>query len=143
MNEQPLGRLAHTGHLIRRAQQLHVALWNREVSTEVSSVQYAALAVIAAADGISQRELGEAMDLDRSTIADLVERMQRRGLLNRERSHADRRQMVLTITDDGEGVLRDFDPRVQRVEEALTAALSTDERDSLRELLATMLTARE
>lgn len=143
MSIPPTGRLAYTGHLIRRAQQLHAALWNQEVSTEVSSVQYAALAVIARSDGISQRELGEALDLDRSTIADLVERMQRRGLVDRERSEADRRQKVLTITDDGRAVLHDFDPKVARVEELLTQALSAEERATVRLLLSRMLGSNE
>lgn len=142
--DMPLApRLAHTGHLIRRAQQLHVALWNREVSTEISSVQYAALAVIERSAGISQRELGEAMDLDRSTIADLVERMERREMISRERSIADRRQMELAITPHGREVLVEFDPRVERVEQLLTQALSADERATVRLLLGRMLGANE
>ena len=38
--------LRYTGHLLRRAQQVHLAVWQREVSNEVTSVQFAALAVL-------------------------------------------------------------------------------------------------
>lgn len=141
MTQPPFGRLAYTGHLIRRAQQLHAALWNQEVSTEVTSVQYAALAVIERTPGINQRELGDALDFDRSTIADLVARMERRGLVVRARSDADKRQLLLNATDAGRAVLRDLDPRVERVEVLLTAALSSGERDDLRALLGTLLAA--
>ena len=33
----------HPGHLIRRAQQVHTWLWNAEVSSEVTSPQFAVL----------------------------------------------------------------------------------------------------
>jgi DNA-binding MarR family transcriptional regulator len=68
--------LRHTGHLIRRAQQRHAALWQEHVSAEVSSVQYAALAVLERMPGASQSELGAELDLDRSTIADIVSRLE-------------------------------------------------------------------
>lgn len=131
--------LRYTGHLVRRAQQLHLALWNREVSLEISSVQYAALHVIAAQPGISQRELGSELSLDRSTIADLVDRMTRRGLLSQERSANDRRRKVLTVTAQGAQALAELTPAVDRVDELITGGLSTEERDQLRGLLRSML----
>ncbi len=131
--------LRYTGHLVRRAQQLHVALWMRDVSREVSSVQFAALAVLDRCPGISQRRLGIELDLDRSTIADVVSRMVSRGVIAREQDTADRRRKVLTLTADGRAELSDLRPRVEQVEQGLTEALSGDERDTLRTLLRTVL----
>lgn len=132
---QPTGY--HTGHLLRRAQQLHLALWNREVSSEVSSVQFTALSVLLRRPGISQAELGDELDLDRATIADLVARMVRNGLVDREQSARDRRQKVLTLTDRGESTVHALRPAVDRVEVLLTESL--DERTSA-ELRTTLLT---
>lgn len=129
----------YTGHLVRRAQQLHLALWNREVSVEISSVQYAALSAIARQPGISQRELGSELGLDRSTIADVVERMTRRGLLSREQSPRDRRRKVLTVTALGQNTLDELTPAVDRVDVLITGGLSTAERDQLRALLRRVL----
>ncbi|MGH2890522.1 MAG: MarR family transcriptional regulator, partial [Solirubrobacteraceae bacterium] len=78
LDDEPL---RHTGHLLRRAQQLHVAVWLRDVCADTTSVQYAALTVLDQHPRSSQRELGRVLDLDRSTIADLVARMVRRGLI--------------------------------------------------------------
>ncbi|KDA06857.1 MarR family transcriptional regulator [Microbacterium sp. CH12i] len=139
MSVPPIQRLSHTGHLIRRAQQLHVALWNQEVSSEVGSVQYAALAVLESAPGANQRELGSALDLDRSTITALVERLKRKGLIDRVQSEQDRRHKVLTITEAGRDVLRELDPKVAQMNESLTSALSDEEQVVLRRLLGTML----
>lgn len=131
--------LQYTGHLLRRAQQRHTALWNQEVSTSVSSVQFAALAVLEERPGISQAELGTALDLDRSTIADLVVRMLRRNLISREQSTGDRRRNVLAITEAGRAELAILKPGVARVEHELVGAMSPSDRDALWGLLATVL----
>jgi MarR family transcriptional regulator, temperature-dependent positive regulator of motility len=127
--------LRHTGHLLRRAQQLHVAVWLRDVCSETTSVQFAALTVLDQRPGASQRDLGRALDLDRSTIADLVARMVRRGLIERERDEDDRRRNVLQLTAAGRDELARLRPRVEAIEPTLTAGLSPSERDQLRHLL--------
>lgn len=129
----------HTGHLLRRAQQLHLALWNREVSIDVSSVQFAALAVLARRPGISQADLGAELDLDRSTIADLVERMVRNGLVARAQSDEDRRRKVLTLTPEGVSTVRELRPAVDRVEGLLLESLTPDAGEALRDALLTLL----
>lgn len=139
MSEDLAPRLHYTGHLIRRAQQLHVALWNEHVSIETSSVQFAAMRVIDGSPGMSQAELGSELGLDRSTIADLVERMARNGLLARERSIADRRRMVLTLTPQGSERLTGLTPQVEHANELLTAGLDEAEHEQLRVLLRKML----
>jgi len=129
----------YIGHLLRRAQQVHLAAWTRDVSTEVTSVQFAALSVLARTPGVSQADLGAALDLDRSTIAVLVRRMTGRGLLSRERSATDSRRNVLCLTDAGHAVLADLQPRVEALGPVLTAVLSDPEVDDLRRLLWAVL----
>ena len=131
--------LGYTGHLLRRAQQLHVAVWLRDVSSETSSVQFAVLTVLDHRPGASQRDLGRALDLDRSTIADLVARMMRRGLIERERDGDDRRRNVLQLTGAGRAELARLRPRVDAIEPALTAGLDPVEREELRRLLSRVL----
>lgn len=129
----------YIGHLLRRAQQVHLAAWLRDVSPEVTSVQFAALSVLARTPGISQVDLGSALDLDRSTIADMVRRMAGRDLLTRVRSATDTRRNVLELTDHGRQVLGDIQPRVAGLEPVLTAGLDADESAELRRLLLRVL----
>lgn len=136
LDEEPL---RHIGHLLRRAQQRHVAAWLRDVCAETTSVQFAALAVLDRRAGASQRELGRELDLDRSTIADLVGRMVRRGLIERERAPEDRRKNVLQLTPAGRDELARLRPRVDVMDARLTAGLKPDERHELRLLLHRML----
>lgn len=128
-----------TGYLIRRAQQAHVATWQRIVSDEVTSVQFGVLMTLAEHPGSSQRRICDALDLDRSTIADIVQRLQRRGLIERERDDADRRRNTLRLTVAGEAEYGSLLSRVQTLDAALTRGLTEDESEQLRLLLARML----
>lgn len=129
----------HTGYLIRRAQQAHVAAWARLVSTDVSSVQYGILAALARLGTLSQRQLCDEVDLDRSTIADLVARMERRGLIERRRDPEDARRKNVTLTDFGREEQRRLLPLVDEVERELTGGLDDDDRDALRRTLRILL----
>lgn len=85
------------------------------------------------------RELGRVLDLDRSTIADLVARMARRGLIKRERDKRDRRRNALQLIRAGRDELARLRPRVEAIEPTLTAGLDPAERHELRRLLYRVL----
>lgn len=131
--------LRYTGHLIRRAQQRHVALWQQLVSIEVSSVQYAALSVLQRRPGASQSELGDELDLDRSTIADLVMRLERRGAIERSAHVSDKRRNALRLTTTGLAEIELLRPRVVKANANLTKGLDVDELATLRSLLSRIL----
>lgn len=128
-----------TGSLVRRAQQRHVAVWLSEVSAEITSVQYAALEILQRTPGVNQRQLGDELDVDRSTIADLVARMVRNGLIERSDDPADKRSYVLSLTASGKKQLATLRPRVEDVERILTARLTPRECLELRRLLLALL----
>ncbi|WP_345751490.1 MarR family winged helix-turn-helix transcriptional regulator [Microbacterium rhizophilus] len=131
--------LRHLGHLLRRAQQMHLAAWQRDVSRDVTSVQYAVLTVLERLPGLSQATLGAELDLDRSTIADLVSRMTRRGLIERAMDPADRRRNVLRLTRLGRATVTELRPRVDGLETVMAGDLSREDRGELRRMLRTML----
>jgi DNA-binding MarR family transcriptional regulator len=131
--------LQYTGYFIRRAQQAHVAAWQREVSSEITSVQFGVMSVLSQVPGASQKELCTRLDLDRSTIADLVARLERRGILQRIRDEVDKRRNVLHLTAAGARELEILLPRVARVDQVLTDGLDAEDRVMLRRILAAML----
>ena len=135
--QEPLGYL---GSLIRRAQQRHVAVWLTEVSTEVTSVQYAALAVLTHQPGMSQRELGDALDIDRSTVAGIVSRLERDGLIARITDPDDGRRKVLTPTPQGQRAYAELKPKVVRAQDVLAAELDAQQRQQLNALLRILVT---
>ena len=129
----------HTGFLLRRAQQKHVATWQSVVEGDTTSVQYGVLAVLARRPGIAQKEICEELDLDRSTVADVCSRMEKSGLVTRTPAVEDRRRNVLELTASGSAELERLRPLVDEVQKELTAVLSRTELAQLRELLAKLL----
>lgn len=123
------------GHLIRRAQQVHTALWGQELGGEVTGPQYALLSALTNS-AIDQRSAGQVASLDKSTAADVVVRLQRTGWLERERDADDRRRYLLTLTAPARTALRHITPQVAEVQRRLLEPLEPDEREWFVEALA-------
>jgi DNA-binding MarR family transcriptional regulator len=68
----------------------------------------------------SIRELAERMQLRHHSVVELVDRLERRQFLRRERSRNDRRQVILHLTNRGERILTRL--AKQRILELRTAA---------------------
>jgi DNA-binding MarR family transcriptional regulator len=127
------------GHLIRRAQQIAVALFLEETTAfEVTPPQYAALVAIAHYPGIDQRSLANAIAIDRSTIGDLVTRLEMRGLVARTPGD-DRRTKSLTITPAGNELIERIAPHVARAQERILYGLESDERQKFLALLSRLV----
>lgn len=127
------------GHLIRRAQQRHQALWAQIVGAELTSVQFALLVLLRDEPELDQRTLAARTSIDTSTLADVCRRLEQRQLLGRERDAEDRRRYVLRVTPDGDELLRRLTPEVTRVGDALLDGLSEAERAALLALLGKVL----
>ena len=97
---------ARPGFLIRRLHQIHLALFAEECAAfDVTPVQYSIMSVLAAQPGLEQARLGDEVGVDRATLANVVGRLERRGLLTRCRSPHDVRRKLVTLTSGGRAVL--------------------------------------
>lgn len=133
----------HVGHLIRRSQQIHTLMWNAEVSDEVTSPQISVLVALARNPGVDQRTLGEAVSLDRSTTADVIERLMKRGFLERTRDPKDRRRNVLRLTEAGMDLLNAIGPRSEAMNEHLISVLPPEDQSALLQLLRKFVDAAQ
>jgi DNA-binding MarR family transcriptional regulator len=86
------------GHLLRRGQQVHTALWLAEFAGEVTAPQFALLLAIYRDGPLAQVSAGQLVSLDRSTTADVVARLERHGWILRSRDPLDGRRNVLGLT---------------------------------------------
>jgi DNA-binding MarR family transcriptional regulator len=133
----------HPGHLARRLQQAHSLLWGTMVSDEITSPQFAVLNALVEKPDIDQRTLSEHVHLDRSTIADLVARLVRRGLVARVRDVRDARRNVLKLTEEGESRHAELVERTARMNEVFLEPLESGERELLLRLIARVADAAE
>jgi MarR family transcriptional regulator, lower aerobic nicotinate degradation pathway regulator len=117
------------GHLIRRLQQIAVAIFVAETRAfDITPVQYASLLAVQLHPGIDQTALMEAIAFDLSTIGEVVGRLQAKGFVNRRVSPNDRRAKVLCITAAGRRLLARIKPGVEAAQERILAPLPRAER---------------
>jgi DNA-binding MarR family transcriptional regulator len=130
------------GHLIRRLQQIAVGLFMEETEAhDLTPVQFAALATIARQPGEDQRTLARTIGFDTSTIGGVIDRLERRGLVQRNPAPEDRRVRRLTLTDAGATLLAQVLPAMQRAQKRILAPLPAAERAEFMRLLAVLVTA--
>ncbi|MFD7401553.1 MarR family winged helix-turn-helix transcriptional regulator [Streptomyces sp. NPDC059866] len=133
----------HPGHLARRLQQAHHLLWNTMVSEEITSPQFAVLNALVDEPGLDQRTVGERVGLDRSTIAEVISRLGRRGLLDKVRDPQDGRRFLLRLTEDGLRTHRKLSVRTARMNQVFLAPLSAAEQSQFLDLLRRVSDAAE
>ncbi len=127
------------GHLIRLVQQISSALFAEECGGfDLTSVQYAALVAIRANPQIDATRLSALIAFDRSTLGDVLERLETKGWLLRSSSPSDKRIKLLSLSPDGAQVLEKVGPAVRRVQDRLLAPLPPDDRTVMTRLLATI-----
>lgn len=123
---------ASTIHMLHRASQAADELFASETTgADLTPRQFAVLAALEVLESASQTRIVEATGIDRSTLADIVKRLVKRGLLNRRRSRSDARAYVVRMTIEGRAVLLATKPAAQRVEERLLQQLPDARRDDL------------
>jgi DNA-binding MarR family transcriptional regulator len=101
----------------------------------ISVPQFGTLLLIEANPDISQSAIAQALRFDRSTLVQIIDRLEDRGLVERHMSPTDRRSHALRITDAGAGMLTELKEQAIAHEDDVAAELSPDERARLIELL--------
>ena len=88
--------------------------------------QYNALRIVrgAGTGGIATLAIRERMIDEGTTITRLLDKLEAAGLIRRERSEPDRRQVLCFVTAEGRRLLDGLDPKVDALDEQVTAGLS-------------------
>lgn len=125
------------GHLIRRSQQIAVAIFFEQFDGyDVTPVQYAALIAIRDHHGMDQRTLVNQIAIDRSTIGSMLKVLEGCGLIVRVTPESNRRVNQLFITAAGDHLLQSTREHIYRVQECILAPLSAKDRKLFMELLS-------
>jgi len=125
------------GHLVRRVQQISSALFAEETAGfDITSVQFASLFAIQSNPDVDATRLSHLVAFDRSTLGDVLERMESKGWIVRSPTPTDRRIKLLRLTPVGETMLKQVMPAISRVQERLLAPLPAADRATMVRLLA-------
>jgi DNA-binding MarR family transcriptional regulator len=132
-HSSPLKLVEETGHLLRRAQQIAVAKFHEVHGRHVTPIQYAILRTLADHPGIDQVTLAQLIALDTSTTADTATRLEAKGWVLRE--VMPRRQRSLSLTPEGEDVLRELALGAQVMQRALLSHFNAQEQTDFLRLM--------
>jgi DNA-binding MarR family transcriptional regulator len=127
---------AMPGHLLRRCQQIAVAIFlDACAEFDLTPLQFAVLESLCNDGPQDQVTLGGTTAMDRTTITVVLRNLEGRGLLRREKSRRDQRSKIVTVTSAGKRLLEAALPAVEAAQRRITAPLDADEAERLLELL--------
>ena len=101
----------------------------------LSGRQYLILAVLGTDEPSSQLDLAGLCGLLPAQVVPVLDELERRGLVARQRSETDRRRSVVRLTPDGEEMLVKADELAGSIEDALFGDLDARAREQLNDTL--------
>jgi DNA-binding MarR family transcriptional regulator len=141
---------AQSRELLDGARDATIGTLLRQVFTRFStgtpgqrSRDFVVLDMLSTQDAASQQDLANRIDVNRTIMVKLIDRLQDAGYVTRTRNPANRRTYVLSLTERGRGALDDFRVAAAEQDARITAALSTAERHRLTLLLNHLLSEPE
>jgi MarR family transcriptional regulator, lower aerobic nicotinate degradation pathway regulator len=128
------------GYLFRRMQQIAVAVFVEECRAyDLTPVQYAALVAIRTHPGIDATRLSAVIAFDRSTLGNVIERLETKAYVERKAAREDKRTKLLTLTKAGAALLRDIMPSVDRAQARMLQPLKPADRKMLLALMTQLV----
>ena len=132
------------GHGIRRLQQVAVAMFTQATDAwGITPLQFAVLQKLVHLPGIDQRTLSVEVGFDKATIGGVIDRLEVRGLLQRQQTAKDRRVRLLSLTADGEALLTSAGPAVLQAQQRMLDPLSEEERETFAQLMRKVIEHHE
>ncbi len=132
------------GHLIRRAQQLAVAIFMEETAGfDATPVQFAILNALMDDPGEDQITLSGRVAFDPATFGSVIGRLEAKGWVRRSADPADKRRKLLWTTPEGEKVALQMKRAVSKAQLRIVSPLDDDERVQLGLLLGKLISGHE
>ncbi|MGH3359267.1 MAG: MarR family winged helix-turn-helix transcriptional regulator [Nocardioidaceae bacterium] len=128
-----------TGYLLRRAYAMTVDCARSSLDENANLRDVGILTILRERGPMSQRAVADLLQINPTIMVKLVDALESRGYLVRERNPDDRRAYALTITAEGERRREELLGEFDRSEEALTERLSDAERTRLNTRLRRLL----
>ncbi|MGW2157090.1 MarR family winged helix-turn-helix transcriptional regulator [Nonomuraea sp. NPDC001699] len=101
----------------------------------VTTPQYTALTVLRHKDGMTAAQLARDSFVTPQAMADLIGALDRRHLIRRSPNPANKRELLLYLTDEGRALLDTHAEAAAELEDRMVSGLSPDQADTFRAAL--------
>jgi DNA-binding MarR family transcriptional regulator len=127
-------------YLINRVGALFVAGFTRDAldAEDLSIVMWRVLAALSNSGGQRQTDLAAMTSIEVSTLSRVVARLLKRGLITRERSASDNREVAVALSAQGRALVRRLIPIARKHEQRAVARLPARELEIARQTLRAM-----
>ncbi len=117
------------GLLIHDVARLLKGEFERRASgSRLTLQQWRVLAKLAKSDGMTQRALGLAVEASPMTVSDVLDRLEKEGLVRREADPADSRAKLVWITPEADPIVAEMRRVADEVYDAAMAGLGASDR---------------
>jgi len=124
------------GHLLRRAHQRHIAIFQARIGDpQITATQYAALVKLLDHGELSQNHLGRLTAMDPATIQGVIRRLAERKLIEARSDGGDRRRRLLRLTPKGRSLVKRLIGNGPGISTATLAPLGPEEAERFLALL--------
>lgn len=124
------------GYQLRRAQvRVFNSFLKRLDELDVSPGEFGLLVLVGANPGLNQNALAKAIGSNRSLLVPMLDKLEARGLVAREKSAADRRSHAVVPSRAGQVLIARLKGVVRDHERQVTTPLNDEERQTLLRLL--------
>lgn len=128
------------GYLMRQIlNTVGVEVERQLAHTELTNAQWIPLFKLYMGSANTGAELARACRLDAGAMTRMLDRLEAKGLLRRERSAADRRVVTISLTDDGQAAAKEIPEVLSRVQNAYLSGFSEPEFETLKIFLRRIL----
>jgi DNA-binding MarR family transcriptional regulator len=128
------------GHLIRRLQQIAVAIFMDEFKNyEITPVQYIALVAVRDRPGLEQQSVADLIAIDRSSAGRVFLFLEEQGYVQRVTPKNNRRTKQIFVTPSGARLLAICSKLIRRAEERILKVLDAQEQRQFMQLLVKLV----
>src|SRR6516162_5919499 len=124
------------GFILRQVWQRHTAIFAREIGTNLTPTQWAALSKLAETGPCSQNQLGRLTAMDVATIKGVIDRLTARGLTETSADPQDGRRLKVSLTRMGRELAEKVASNALAITRETLAPLDAREREMLTALLS-------
>lgn len=124
------------GFLLAKAHQRGWALFSEEIGRyDLTPPQFSVLAFLWQQDGLTQTELSDKTQIDRTTLGGLIDRLEKQGMVERRPHPQDRRAHLIYLTAKASGLSNELTELATKVLKRFTAVLTEHDKQELRRML--------
>ncbi|MBY7141965.1 MarR family transcriptional regulator [Virgibacillus sp. NKC19-3] len=123
------------GYLLSKIAQDMAESFTKELAHyEISSRDYGILSAIYNNENLTQKGIGFELQIDRTTMVQLIDNLESKNLLKRVSNPADRRANLIRITEKGRAILEERWEALERCEKDVIHQMTVHQKKAIKDI---------